>query len=557
MTSNAPITTTGAGAYGVIAQSVASGGGLVMNGTSMVLKSGNSSGSAGAVTVTIAKGVSGTTSGNGSNAAYLSASMDPTLVNNRTLTGGPGGSAVVFDAPTNEFDNDGTASTADGVTGLVVQSLSGATTIVNGANATLLGSIKLAAGGNNLVQNLAGGTILAGPSLDLGGTGVLQNAGTLATAGTAAGTTEINGALMQTSGGSLVIKFDQHAGLVDHITIDGSAQLAGTIVPQPLNPGLIAPGTVSLGNFLSASGGLNLSGLTLGAPSAILSYGLSSTGDGLSLTPTANFAPAGLSAAASSFGRVLSEAQSEGGTPLTRLLTAALIRAADVTTLDRAYQTAGNSGVSAVPATVLETGNLAMIAVTDRLDSWRLGDGYTGVQTAALPVSGNGAPMAYAASSSHVWVSFIGADASGGTLSSSYYGLAAGVDTELTRLPVLVGASFIGSWSSFTVNWPSGSGQGPEAGASVYAIGKIGPGYVCFRNCLRRRRRQRLHQQSRHPGPRPDWLRPFQQRDVRFPRGDRLFVRHRAHRRTCHPVRRGPAHGGCAERRGFALRYVE
>ncbi len=74
VTVNAPITVTGAGADGVIAQSVSNGGGLVMNGTTMTLLTGNS-GQSGKVTVHANASI--TASGAGATASWPRAMAIP------------------------------------------------------------------------------------------------------------------------------------------------------------------------------------------------------------------------------------------------------------------------------------------------------------------------------------------------------------------------------------------------------------------------------------------------------------------------------------------------
>lgn len=93
------------------------------------------------------------------------------------MLGGSGGSAVMFEGLTNELNNSGSVSGADGATGMTVRTVSGDTALRN--SGTLQGNLKLATGANNLVYNQGAGTILAGALLDLGCSGVLQNDGGL------------------------------------------------------------------------------------------------------------------------------------------------------------------------------------------------------------------------------------------------------------------------------------------------------------------------------------------------------------------------------------------
>ena len=207
----------------MIAQSVHGGGGLVMNGSTMVLQGANGGGSSGLVTVNVAPNVKITTTGAGSTAILMTSTTDPILNvgAGASIIGGAGGAAVVFDSPINELNNSGSLATLDGATGMAVQSLSGDTTVKN--SGTLLGKMQLAAGATNLVHNQSTGTILAGPSLDLGG-GTLQNDGTLRSGGATTGATTINGSMTQSATGVLLVRFDHKAGTADAFNVTGPAQ---------------------------------------------------------------------------------------------------------------------------------------------------------------------------------------------------------------------------------------------------------------------------------------------------------------------------------------------
>jgi uncharacterized protein with beta-barrel porin domain len=351
VTVNAPITTTGAGAHAVVAQSVAGGGGLVMNGNTSVLQSGGGAGSSGLVTVNM--NATTTASGQGSNAVVLQSTTDPILnvAQNVLVLGGRGGSAVVFEGPTNILNNSGSLATVDGSGGLAIRTISGDTTVNNAG--LILGSVRLASGASNLLHNQSGGMILAGLSLDLGGTGVLRNDGVLANGGAGVGATAINGSMTQSPSGTLVVRFDRLSGTSDAFNVTGSANIQGTIMPVIVNPGLTAPGSVST-PFLTAGGGLTISanGLSLSpAPSAIMSYSLSTTGGGVSLVSTANFAPAGLSASAQRIGNLIGTVQSSGQ-PQLQQATAALVTIPTVSGLNQAYWNISGGGVSSISTVV-------------------------------------------------------------------------------------------------------------------------------------------------------------------------------------------------------------
>jgi uncharacterized protein YhjY with autotransporter beta-barrel domain len=439
---NAPITTTGAGAYGVIAQSVRGGGGLAMNGSTMQLWGGNA-GSSGLVTVNVAAGVSISATGQGAVGIKTWSSTDP-IVNiaaGASVTGGSGGSAVAFDGPSNELNNSGSVSTLDGVNGMAVHSLSGDTTVRN--SGTLQGNLKLALGGNNLAHNLSTGSMITGASLDLGGTGLLQNDGVMQSGLASTGKTLINGALQQSESGSMAVRYDAINGSIDSFQATGSGKLRGTLRPTILNSGKIVPGTI-LATIFSADGGLDVSGLSLSIrQTAIMNYALSTQGGGLGLSVTANFSPGGLAVDGQKIGKLIGYAQSSG-LPILEKLTAALVEIPTVEQLDQAYWNVSGAGASSMSKV---TGQLTKSFMRVMLnpfgsasDSSQAGIGLarnfgTVEKQNSSSAASAGAPMAKDPRA-NFWVQTIGdsnktdADPSapGADLSARAYGLATGVD---------------------------------------------------------------------------------------------------------------------------------
>ena len=453
VTVNAPITTTGAGAYGVIAQSVSNGGGLVQNGAGVIFGGGGSTGGGrsgggtdGGVTVTANASI--TTTGSGSKAVYLYSTSDPTLNVNPgvVITGGAGGSAVVFDAPTNTLNNSGELATADGANGMVITSLSGDTAVNNGG--ILQGNVQLAAGANNLLHNLQGGTILAGSLLDLGGTGTLQNDGVLAS-GAVPGATRINGSLAQSASGILRLRINQATGASDSFAVSGSAQLAGNLLPVILDAGHLKAGAMQT-EALTASGGLTLSDFAIGsAPSAILSYRLSSSGGSLLLGTNVDFAPAGLSGAGWALGGAIAAIQAQGSSPLFEMLVSRLAEAPTVAALDQAYQSLSGGAITEMPTATLQASFMALDLVADHLDAWQAGRDGAGAR------SGLGGP----APTVHVWAAPLANTASGSGITGEAYGEVAGIDAALEAGRILVGASINNAQSVFSVSTPNANGS--------------------------------------------------------------------------------------------------
>lgn len=340
------IHTTGAGAHGVVAQSVRGGGGLVVDGTKVVMQGGKN-GSSGLVRVTVSSGVSIKTEGAGAVGIKTWSSTDPIveIAAGASVIGGAGGAALEFEGPTNELYNSGNVATVDGAAGMAVRTLSGDTTVKN--SGMLLGSIHLDHTGNNLVHNLEQGTLAAGSVIDLGKGGQLRNDGLLQVGrGESTASTRITGSFQQSEGGVLGLRVDHASGSVDALNISGKAQLAGHLQPIFVNAGSIKPGTVSLGSFLSAEQGVSTDDLSVGN-TAIMRFELSRNNDSLALSSTANFSPQGLAEDGRRLGAIVAQAQ-ERELVHFQELAAHLVEVPTVAELERAYWNASGASASAV-----------------------------------------------------------------------------------------------------------------------------------------------------------------------------------------------------------------
>ena len=95
---------------------------------------------------------------------------------------------------------------------------------------TITGNVDLGTGANAF-NNKIGGVFNSGAMVKLGAGNTLTNDGVLSPGG--AGiiqTTTINGSLAQTSHGNLLVDVDMAAYLADQVVVDGTADLAGTIL---------------------------------------------------------------------------------------------------------------------------------------------------------------------------------------------------------------------------------------------------------------------------------------------------------------------------------------
>jgi uncharacterized protein with beta-barrel porin domain len=459
---NANITTSGAGAHGVVAQSVCGGGGLVINGTTTTMQGGNQCAS-GLVNVVVAPGVSISATGKDAVGIKTWSSTDPvvTIGAGASVIGAAGASALVFEGPTNELHNSGTVHSADG--GMAVHVLSGDMMVRN--SGTLSGTVRMADGANNLLHNQAGGILLAGDTIHLGGSGVLHNEGVIKQTG---GVTRIEGSLTQSASGTLEVLVDHAKGTVGGISVSGSAKLSGTLQPKHSNGAQMAPGTL-MGTLVSADKGVDASALLV-ANTAVMRYTLSSKGGELGLSSTADFAPDELPDEFEALGTAIGEAQALGKVHFQEL-TATLVGLPTVAHLRQAYWNVGGAaaGASSTVAGLLQN------AFT-RLLGQRAGQASRGVPTdgdTRLDRSDRVTTGGLDALGESVWVQAFdeshqrGAepDAPGADLSAGIQGVALGADRRLSASTSAGLALAIGSSRFDLSNGFSGRSDAFQLGA--------------------------------------------------------------------------------------------
>lgn len=428
----------------------------------------------------------------------MHSSTDPILniASGVSVIGGAGGVGALFDGPINVLNNSGSLSTADGVTGLALQGRSGDMTANN--SGTLFGNIQLAAGGTNVVNNLSGGTILAGPLLDLGG-GTLNNAGVLQSGSSTTGATTINGSLMQSSTGSMIVRLDQAARTADSFNVTGSVVLNGLLRPAVINGSHVAPGSFTLNNFMTASGGLNISGLSI-AQSAIMNYSLSNAGGSLSFTSTADFSPNGLSTDGKKIAALIGNAQ---GTSLPHfgLLTASLVNIPSVAALNQAYWNVSGASTSSISNVGSQMTTSFMTLMLNPFGGAPASNpaamGFARDFGAAEQKLSSQAATAYAAVTPKgslamptfdqrwsIWSQAYGGSnkttsdtsVAGADLNARTYGLATGFDYRVSP-DTMVGLALAGGGSSFNMaNGTSGRSDAFQAG--VYGSKRLGEAYI-------------------------------------------------------------------------------
>ncbi|MBS7532506.1 autotransporter outer membrane beta-barrel domain-containing protein [Ancylobacter sonchi] len=314
------IATTGANAHGVVAQSVGGGGGIANSAANDSLVFGNSAqiygisegehaATGGAVTVTVAAGGSIKATGAGSigilaqstgvassQNGYQTPPIDITIdgtVLGGTLTGATafqpvaglvlsgGGYASADWSAANQvtIGAGGSLGTVDGANGWAIVGSDGYTSVTN--YGTVTGGINLGAS-FGIVTNY--GLLNTGTQMNLAS---LVNDGTVNVAGKGAvGTTQVVGSYTQGASGTLAADIDALAvQQADLLTVDGKAELLGTIVPNAKN--------LLYGSYqVLGAGSLDAH---VSAPSSLLfDWGVAVYDNQIWLEPIADFTPAGV-----------------------------------------------------------------------------------------------------------------------------------------------------------------------------------------------------------------------------------------------------------------------
>ncbi|HTJ62973.1 MAG TPA: hypothetical protein VL899_04110 [Alphaproteobacteria bacterium] len=314
------INVTGAGAIGILAQSIGAGGGLIIDGGAMFAGSSQDAGfncgncgSGGAVSVLVGGNVSATgqngigifaqSAGYGQNGPVQVTFDAPVTVTGGSGTaaqpGQAGAAGVVFDGQSNQLTiiSGATVTTASGTAGTAILAPANTLTVTN--SGTITGSIWGLAGSGDAAE-IAGGKASAAVGLDnrgvLNAGGVLQgdviNRGVINVGMPGAiTTTHITGDFTQTDSGRLTVVVDSLKKSASRVLIDGTASIGGTIVPNVVS---LLPGSlpvVTAGHLAVASAD--------GQDSLLFHWDAKRSGNTLTLTPRPDFTPDGVSLTAS------------------------------------------------------------------------------------------------------------------------------------------------------------------------------------------------------------------------------------------------------------------
>ena len=266
VTSTGNITTAGKYAYGIYARGRGTGA-VTVTSTGNISTAGKYAygiiaQGTGAVTVTSTGNI--TTTGAGANGIFADSTGGPIAVTIKsgTVSGGSGTGAGVdlMGGTSNTLTNFGTVTA---LSGLAIKGDTGNNTVNNFG--TVIGNVILGSG-TNAFNNMAGGVFNSGATVNLGAGNALTNAGTLSPGGAGViQTTALSGNLVQTVTGRLFTDINLAGATSDRVNVSGTANLAGAVQVQVVNPAFGA----FQQTIVSAAGGAPNFGLALLASPAL------------------------------------------------------------------------------------------------------------------------------------------------------------------------------------------------------------------------------------------------------------------------------------------------
>lgn len=185
------------------------------------------------------------------------------FINGGTVQGGTGAGVELSGSAGSTSILNSAASNLFALSGLAVQGSEGNENINN--TGTITGNISLG-GGIDALNNNAGGVFNAGLTVSLGAGEQFTNAGTFSPGGDGAiGPTTVTGNLNQTATGNIKIDVDAASKTNDFVTVNGTADLAGTV-----DVNLTTGDPLGTFTILTATGGVTDNGLLLGAVTGII-----------------------------------------------------------------------------------------------------------------------------------------------------------------------------------------------------------------------------------------------------------------------------------------------
>ena len=311
------IVTTGTETYGLLAQSLGGGGGLV---DGAFKGSAGGAGAGGAIELVVDGNL--VTMGGRSTALFAQSAgsdgagdLNAVLTAGHNIVGGANGVAVAFDGGAdNAFDNHGSVMTMSGATGLAFMGGAGDDMIVN--HGVVLGSVDLGEGLNGFA-NHAGAAFYSGGTVNLGmADNLLVQDGLLAPgAADLAVATQLSGSFRQSAGATSDFELDFGSGVIDSVIATGTVELDGTLDVSLMNTALVRPGTYEKVVYYGA-GGLKDNGMAMFAqPSIVIAYELVfPDARTAALGYDVDFAPAGLVGNRIAIGDYVNRVQAAGST---------------------------------------------------------------------------------------------------------------------------------------------------------------------------------------------------------------------------------------------------
>jgi hypothetical protein len=413
---NGAIRTTGAGAHGIIAQSVAGGGGIVggaaftntlgLNGP--FAGSAGGAGFAGAVTVNAQANV--VVTGAASTAIYaqsvngagvggnIGITLGNAVLGTNQFVVGSGDGATTTNAVTfsgganNTLTSFALLATMAGVNGTAVTGGVGNEAITSFGH--MIGSIDLGTGTNsidnkpyNTNPSLSAGVFDSGVTVNLGGPAagnLLTNEGLLSPgAFLTVMTTNENGNFLQTAPGScggfgvptstcgyFGVDLDLKSSTADRLNATGTANVSGAVVVNIGNAGDATPGSNTL-TVISAAGGETHPNLVVQAQqTAVAQYSLVyPNATDIDLKYSIDFSPAGLTQNQHSVGNAINAIQT-AHVQTFRPIAAAIFYQPTVNVLGATYDSLSGEGVAAVEQTAISANDMFHSSILSQARFW-------------------------------------------------------------------------------------------------------------------------------------------------------------------------------------------
>lgn len=293
-------------------------------------------------------------------------------INGGSVTGGSGsGAGVCFKGGANNtLTNRGTVTSVDGLAGNAMVGGAGNESVDN--YGTVTGSADLG-GGANALTNLSGGVINTGPVVNLGHGNLLTNAGTLSPGGVGkVQTTVVAGDLLQSSNGTLLMDLSLAGSGGDRVNVEGTAHVNGGLRLNLMDAAHVLTGTQQ-NVVLSATGSAVDDGLSLTAPtSSVVRYAIVyPNANEIAVSTSVNFAPPELGANARSLGEHLNAIQAVGGSDALAPYITHLVGLPDDHSLAAAYEKLGPGALG----NVANQSTTASLAFNEAMHSCRQRDG--------------------------------------------------------------------------------------------------------------------------------------------------------------------------------------